>query len=162
MKLRFALELLHANLMQISNLLIGGCNNNVLKFKIIFLYLCKICMPIVKVGDLPLLLYFTQFFFQPQLMSDNIFFISSGPSHMSLHLSPRYGVEIIDSSLGELHERAIYHWKENVLRPQYFVYYSHGIYTGPWYFWVEVEVSWQKKELIYQFICYQVAACCQV
>jgi hypothetical protein len=60
---------------------------------------------------------------------------------MSLYLSPKSGVEVIDSSLGELHERSFFRKTETTTRPQYFVYYSHGIYTGPWYFWVELEVS---------------------
>ena len=60
---------------------------------------------------------------------------------MSLHLSPKSGVEILDSSLGELHEREIFQKMETPTRPQYFVYYSHGIYTGPWYFWVELQVT---------------------
>ena len=60
---------------------------------------------------------------------------------MSLYLSPKLGVEIIDSSLGELHGRGYFKDVETSTRPQYFVYYSHGIYTGPWSFWVELEVS---------------------
>ena len=60
---------------------------------------------------------------------------------MSLYISPKLSVEIIDSSLGELHDRGYFKEVETSTRPQYFVYYSHGIYTGPWSFWVELEVS---------------------
>jgi hypothetical protein len=60
---------------------------------------------------------------------------------MSLYLSPKPGVEVVNSSLGELHERAIFNKTETPTRPQYFVYYSHGVYTGPWYFWVDLVVS---------------------
>ena len=59
---------------------------------------------------------------------------------MSIYLSPKPGVEIIDSSLGELYERSVSRRSETTRRPEYFVYYSHGIYTGPWYFWIELEV----------------------
>ena len=69
-----------------------------------------------------------------------VFVVFLGPSHMSLHLSPKPGVEIIDSSLGKLYERSFFKEIHATSQPQYFVYYSHGIYTGPWSFWVELEV----------------------
>lgn len=57
---------------------------------------------------------------------------------MTVYLSPASGVDLLTSSLGPLYPIEDQNGGDRVT---YFIYYSHGTYTGPWELSVDLVVS---------------------
>ena len=59
----------------------------------------------------------------------------SGPDHITMYFSPALGIELVNSSFGEL---LVSETEDE--RDVYFLFYSHGVDPGPWTFWIEFDV----------------------
>ena len=59
---------------------------------------------------------------------------------MTVYLSPASGVALLTSSLGPLYPIADHDGGDRVT---YFIYYSHGVDTGPWELSLDLVVSYR-------------------
>ncbi|XP_053333817.1 endoplasmic reticulum metallopeptidase 1-like [Clarias gariepinus] len=66
-------------------------------------------------------------------------FEAKGPSHMTLYILPHVGASLTGWSFADGTPRYD-------LDGEYFIFYSHGVNTGPWNFWIEVQPSSERTE----------------
>ena len=60
-----------------------------------------------------------------------------GPDHITLVMSPRPGINLINWSFDESEPKEIERWND---RPTYMIYYSHGLMGGSLEFDVDLQV----------------------